>query len=825
MADYKDIFISYGRAESKTFATKLHDWLCAEDYQVWFDQNDIPLAVDFQSQIDEGIRQADNFIFIIAPHALRSVYCLKEILHAIRLGKRIIPILHIEPSDKDTWKQMHPTISKLNWLYFRQQYDEVAEQHEWDDIDDFGRAFEALKEVMESHKPYVRWHTRILNETTRWEQNQRRPQFLLAGEEREQALDWLHTDFKNEQPPCLPIDGQCEYICESRKNGENLMADVFISAPAADRQIREKIIKSLHRKGITTWTEADIKTGQRAREAAKLGILHSDNFIFFLSSESVVSVDCLRELKTAVKNQKRIIPLLIEFVDDYQIPRSVRSLKRVDFTDNETDQHFKIDMRDLIQELKKDQVYYHQHKVLLARAMKWEKQERNDSILLRGQSLQQAQTWLDLGQKRETHKPTQLHVDFIQESLVKAGQIHTDVFLSYTANESDFVRRLNEELQIHGKNTWFDQETINASSSAHFKQEAEQGVIEADNFIFILSPNSVQDADAKAELEKAAQINKRILAVVYDEVQPWDVPEVLRSGVKTLNFERERMDFHEAFSQLIRFLDSDSEHVRNHTRWGQEAKEWEERDRNEDFLLRGSEYTLAQEWLDTARSKDKKPEPTALQTAFIEKSGEVIERARQQEEEQERKLLELERARVKEAQKRVRRQNISLIAVSAALFIALIFGGVAYVRTDQAYKARLNAEKAEGRARQKAEEAEKALTESRQAQQRLEDALAEVEAARNSAEDALRKAGIAISERQQAVQERERVREQAKRQLSRQEQEEIEKFKKLSKKLDEAKADLKQAVNRMAAIGVIRPAVKRRLLEMLEKEFSEAVVE
>mgnify|MGYP006268118481 CR=1 FL=1 len=824
MSDYKDIFISYGRAESKAFATKLHDWLRAEDYQVWFDQNDIPLAVDFQSQIDEGIRQADNFIFIIAPHALRSVYCLKEILHAIRLGKRIIPILHIEPEDEETWNQMHPTISKLNWLYFRQQYDELTDQQYWDDIDDFGTAFESLKELLQSHKPYVRWHTRILNETTRWEQNQRRPQFLLAGEEREQALEWLHTDFKNEQPPCLPTDGQCEYICESRKNGENLMADVFISAPPADRQTREKIIKALHRKGITTWTEADIKTGQRAREAAKLGILHSDNFVFFLSSESVVSVDCLRELKTAVKNQKRIIPLLIEFVDDYQIPRSARSLKRVDFTDNETDQHFNIDMRDLIQELKKDQTYYHQHKVLLARAMKWEKQERNDSILLRGQSLQQAQTWLDLGQKRETHKPTQLHVDFIQESLVKAGQIHTDVFLSYTANESDFVRRLNEELQIHGKNTWFDQETINASSSAKFKKEAEQGIAEADNFIFVLSSNSVRDDDAKAELEKAAQLNKRILTVVYDEVEPWDVPEVLRD-VKTLNFEREKMDFHEAFSLLIRFLDSDSEHVRNHTRWGQEAKEWEEHDRNEDFLLRGSEYTLAQEWLDNAVNKNKKPEPTELQRAFIEKSGEVIEWARQQEEEQERKLLELERARVKEAQKRVRRQNISLIAVSAALFIALIFGGVAYVRTDQAHQALQDAKKARQLADRKAEEAQAALEESDKARRELETALAEVEAARASAEDALRKAGIAVSQRQQAVRERERVREQAKRQLSAQEKEEIEKFKKLRKKLDEAEADLTQAVNRMAAIGVIRPAVKQRLIEMLEKEFSEAVVE
>lgn len=823
MPEYKDVFISYGRAESKAFATKLHDWLRADDYKVWFDQNDIPLAVDFQSQIDEGIQQAHNFIFVIAPHSIQSVYCLKEILHAIRLGKRIIPILHIEPDSKEVWNQMHPTISKLNWLYFRQKYDADTDQRLWDDLDDFAPAYESLKKLLNTHKEYVQWHTRILNETVKWEQHQRNPQYLLAGDSRERALKWLHREFQ-EQPPCIPTDSQCEYICESRKNAENLMADVFISAPPSDREVREKIIRALHRQGITTWSEADIKTGQRAREAAKTGILHSDNFIFFLSEESVVSVSCLKELKTAVKNQKRIIPLLIEFVDDYQIPRSIRSLKRIDFTDNETEAHFQLDIRDLLQEIHKDHTYYHQHKILLARALKWEQQERNDSILLRGHAFQQAQTWLGIGQKRTLHKPTQLHIDFIQESLIKAGQIRTDVFLSYAANESDFVRRLNEELQIHGKNTWFDQETINSSSSSDFKKEAEQGIAEADNFIFVLSKNSAEDADCMDELEHASTLNKRILVIAYEEVPPWDMPESLRE-VKTLAFDREKNDFHEAFSLLIRHLDADSEHVRNHTRWGQEAQEWEESGRNEDFLLRGSEYTLAQEWLDLALKKDKKPQPTELQKEFISISGEVIERARKQEEEQEKKLLELERARVREAQMRVRRQNYSLLAVSLALVVALIFGGVAYVRTMQAQTALNKAENAERIAEEKAQEAQAALEKSQEAEQRLKKALEEVEAARESAEAALKRAGIAISERQLAEEQRERVKRQAERQLSAQEQREIEKFKELSRKLAEAQRDLQNAVDRMADIGVIRPAVKQRLREMIEKEFSEAVVE
>jgi len=58
-----DAFISYGRADSKTFTTNLHARLVEQGLNIWFDQKDIPLGVDFQNQIDEGIVRADNFIF------------------------------------------------------------------------------------------------------------------------------------------------------------------------------------------------------------------------------------------------------------------------------------------------------------------------------------------------------------------------------------------------------------------------------------------------------------------------------------------------------------------------------------------------------------------------------------------------------------------------------------------------------------------------------------------------------------------------------------------------------------------------------------------
>lgn len=63
MSGVQDVFISYGRADSKDFAATLCNRLTALGLEVWYDQHDIPLGVDFQSQINAGIEKAHNFLF------------------------------------------------------------------------------------------------------------------------------------------------------------------------------------------------------------------------------------------------------------------------------------------------------------------------------------------------------------------------------------------------------------------------------------------------------------------------------------------------------------------------------------------------------------------------------------------------------------------------------------------------------------------------------------------------------------------------------------------------------------------------------------------
>ncbi len=644
MKNLFDAFISYGRADSKAFATKLHARLLEQGLKVWFDQNDIPLGVDFQNQIDDGIENAHNFLFIIAPHSVNSPYCRKEIELAIKRNKRIIPLLHVEQINQDIWQQrnpngtaqeweaykiqglhtsfhnMHPTIGKINWVYFREG------------IDDFEVSFSGLISLIRSSSDYVEQHTKILAKALEWERNQKQHSYLLIGEERQQTQSWLKIRFKDEQPPCLPTDLHCEFISESTKNANNLLTQVFISHSEKDNVMVEKVGKSLMREGLTIWTNrTDIKTGAQFQDEINQGIEGADNVVYLISADSIQSKYCQDELAHAFVHNKRIISLLIEAIDFEQLPPKLRALQFIDFTGHEDAEKYRIATDKLLKALNQDTYYYEQHKVLLVKALKWLRQNRNPSILLRGYNLQHAEAWLKAAQRRTEHPPLPLHEEFIAASTNQVAESSLEVFISYSRADSDFARKLNEALQLQGKTTWFDQESI--ASGTDFKQEICRGIESSDNFLFIISPKSVNSPYCADEVEYAQKLNKRFVTVLHRHVSAKELHPALAS-IQWIDFNRHGGDFYPNFSELVRTLDTDREHMKSHTKWSQKAAEWEQGGKRDDLLLRGSNLEEAEKWL--KQTVDKKPFPTPLQLEYISESRQA-EMARQQ---QEQNLLE-----------------------------------------------------------------------------------------------------------------------------------------------------------------------------------------
>lgn len=676
MNGLQDAFISYGRADSKAFALKLYQHLSDRDFKVWFDFENIPLGVDFQNQIDDGIEKADNFLFIIAPHSINSPYCGKEIELALKRHKRIIPLLHVEQISRETWQQrypqgtdaeweaykekglhssfpnMHPAISKINWVYFREG------------IDDFDQSLAGLLKIFERHKTYVHQHTYFLDKALEWERHQQQSRYLLIGEERSYAQDWLKIRFKDEQPPCTPTDLHCEYITESIKNAQNLMTQVFLAYASKDKAVMEKIRNSLRREGFTVWTNTtDIQTGEAFEKAIGRGIEQADNIVYLLSPEALNSDYCQQELNYALSLNKRIIPVLVRETDPQQLPTVLRSLQYIDLTDNIKEEDYRFDENQLIKILHQDEAYYHQHKVMLVNAVNWQRQNDNPAILLRGYKLRHAEAWLKATKHRQQHPPTSIQEEFITTSLQQPPASSLDVFICYSYADADLAHKLNDALQMQGKTTWFDKESIPAD--ADVQQEIYQGIESCDNVLFILSPRSVNCPDCRNEVEYAASLNKRFVTVLHREVNPTELhPELAK--VQWIDFNQIKTDFATTFSQLIRTLDTDREHVQHHTKWLQRALEWEEKGKDDDLLLRGNEFAVAQAWLNEAEQENKRPPATDLQKEYITKSQAAIEADIQREK---RRVLILK----------------SLLGLVSAAFLAAV--GASFVAFNQHQKA------------------------------------------------------------------------------------------------------------------------------------------
>ncbi|MFN5894617.1 MAG: toll/interleukin-1 receptor domain-containing protein, partial [Dolichospermum sp.] len=645
--NFYDAFISYGRPDSKAFAINLNEKLTAAGLNVWFDQDDIPPAVDYQKQIDDGIEKAHNFLFIIAPHSVNSPYCLKEIELAIKLNKRIIPLLHVEQISKEIWQQrnpnkteehwqeyqqkglhsiypnMHPIISKINWIRFA------------DNLDDFSNYFNGLLTAINRHQDYVEQHTNFLVQALEWSRNQQQTNYFLVGEERGKAEKWLKQRFTEEQQPCLPTDLHCEFICESIKNSQNLLSQVFLAAADKDEVIKQKIRKTLMRESITVWTnKTDIKTGTAFEKAINQGIEGADNFVYLISSDSLQSEYCQQELNQALANNKRIIPLLVAETDFKLIPLELKRLQFIDFTQSENEAEYRFSTDKLLQELKKESSYYEKHKILLVKARKWQKQNQNPSLLLRGYNIQHFEAWLKVAKQREDYPPLPLQEEFITASLNQSEASSLEVFISYSRTDSDLARKINDALQELGKTTWFDQESI--ATGTDFQQEINRGIASSDNFLFIISPKSVNSPYCAGEVEYAKNLGKRFITALHRPLSDDDqqkLPAAL-ANVQWLDFNQHGGEFFANFNELVRTLDTDRDHVRSHTKWSQRALEWDEKGKNVDLLLRGSEFAVAEAWLKTAETENKKPAATELQKELIDKSREAIEAREKQDKRQ-----------------------------------------------------------------------------------------------------------------------------------------------------------------------------------------------
>jgi WD40 repeat protein len=327
------------------------------------------------------------------------------------------------------------------------------------------------------------------------------------------------------------------------------LANCFISFALSDREFVRDLVEAFKKNGHIIWTDWERSSPfeNRAQEHYSR-IEAADYFLFVVSTESVASADCLKELTHAVEHKKQIVPII---------------RGEVELT----------------------------HPALV---------EAHSPLLFR-------------------------RVDNFNEAFnallrVVNTEINLAVFISYSRRDREFTRNLETAFREKGRKVWIDQKDI--QHTEEWLKAIYSGIEAADNFIFIISPDAIVSENCAKEVAHAVKHNKRLIPVLYREVNDKDVPEHL-AELDWVPFQQEA-DFNAAFEILLEAIDTDLEYVRSHTRLLTRAIEWNKQQRDKSLLLRGKLLKEAEQW--RSEAIQKKPAATPLQLEYIEASRKAADR-------------------------------------------------------------------------------------------------------------------------------------------------------------------------------------------------------
>ena len=177
------LFISYSRKDIE-IARKLTEAFKEKELDIWVDWEGIAPTVDWWQEIEKGIEEADIFLFLISPDSAKSKVCAREIEHANKNAKRLIPVVV-----RDVVADESPAgLGHLNWIFFRE-------------TDDFNSSLEKLVTAIKTDYEWVQVHRQLQVKALEWERNNHEHSFLLRGKELQDADFQLATNTSREPHP------------------------------------------------------------------------------------------------------------------------------------------------------------------------------------------------------------------------------------------------------------------------------------------------------------------------------------------------------------------------------------------------------------------------------------------------------------------------------------------------------------------------------------------------------------------------------------------------------------------------------------------------
>jgi hypothetical protein len=142
----------------------------------------------------------------------------------------------------------------------------------------------------------------------------------------------------------------------------------------------------------------------------------------------------------------------------------------------------------------------------------------------------------------------------------------TDVFISYSHKDKEFVSTLYAAFERNKKNIWVDWKKILPASD--WWAEIKKGIESADTFLFVISPDSIASEVCTKEIDHAVLHNKRLFPIVRRDATNFEVGNAAHMKIKQYSclMFREEDDFETSFKTLTERISLDLENLHSYTR-------------------------------------------------------------------------------------------------------------------------------------------------------------------------------------------------------------------------------------------------------------------
>jgi len=205
-------FISYAREDINT-AEQIVKALAENDLNTWVDWKSIPKAEDWREGIFRGIEEADSFLFLISIDSVTSQVCNEEIDHALKNGKRIIPILIGNTKDGRVYKNAHEITNNFIFQHLKSEINRRNFIFCRENLDDFSQSIEQIKSTIRTDYKWLEDHTNLQLKALEWKKRNKKGG-LLSGTVLREAQELITLSGQKDPQP---TDLQRLFVNESQK--------------------------------------------------------------------------------------------------------------------------------------------------------------------------------------------------------------------------------------------------------------------------------------------------------------------------------------------------------------------------------------------------------------------------------------------------------------------------------------------------------------------------------------------------------------------------------------------------------------------------------